>query len=235
MKYLKLFRVIAAYVVISTVAVNAGTPKYSAERIFQRVQSRLDSVRDYSAEITVDVDIPNLRMPKKTLKIFYKKPDKFTVKTTGFAIVPKMGLIPSQIDLLTENTMQEIRSLPDQNEDNAYIIDVHPLEPTVKIETTVWINAESWTIDKILLAAAGSGESVITIQYDKIDGIWLPRNTTVYLNLLHSIPQAQRPSVEFPVGYHGKGSGDEPMNGIIYIEFSNYRLNQGLDDKLFEK
>ena len=32
------------------------------------------------------------RMPKKKIKMFFKKPDKLNIKTNGFAIIPKTGI-----------------------------------------------------------------------------------------------------------------------------------------------
>jgi len=206
-------------------------PKY----ILKKVQSRMDSITDYSARVNVDVDIPNLRMPAKELQIYYKSPDKFKIKASGFAIVPKIGFLPSQTDLLSKNSTIELRSTPEQNDSKSYILDLHPADSLVNMVTSIWINAKRWTIEKILVNAPDMGESVITIQYVDVNGIWLPETTTVYLNMLRSIPELRRPTVGNPVGFPGGKSGNEPMNGTISIRFKEYRLNQGLENILFDE
>jgi len=203
--------------------------------ILKKVQSRLDSITDYSARVNVDVDVPNLRIPAKELQIYYKHPDKFRVKTSGFAIIPKIGFLPSQIDLLSKNATIELLSTPDQNDSKSYILDLHPADSLVKIVTNIWVNAKRWTIEKVLINAPDMGESVITIQYVNVNGIWLPDTTTVYLNMLRSIPELRRPTVEKPVGFSSEKSGNEPMVGTILIRFKDYRLNQGLENKLFDE
>ena len=230
----RLFKLFALLMVLLTVWAQAKQPPDS-NYILKKVQSRLDSVTDYSARVNVEVDIPNLRMPAKELQIYYKRPDKFKIKTSGFAIIPKIGFLPSQTDLLSKNSTIELRSTPDQNDSKFYILDLHPADSLVNMVTTIWVNAKRWTIEKVLINAPDMGESVIDIQYIAVNGIWLPEATTIYLNMLRSIPEMRRPTVENPVGFDGDKSGNEPMSGKISIRFKDYRLNQGLKDKLFDE
>jgi len=224
-------------VLITILFVNGTEAKQpiSAKDILKNVQSGLDSVSDYSATVNIAVDIPRLRMPNKELRIYYKRPDKFTVKTSGFAIVPKIGFLPTQMDFLSEKVTVELRSTPDQNEGSSYILNLRSAESPVDMVTTIWINARRWTLEKVLVNAPEMGESVVNIKYKDIDGIWLPETTMVYLKLVKSIPEMRRPTVEYPIGFPGKKSGNEPMSGTISILFKDYRLNQGLQDELFEE
>lgn len=215
--------------------ITVAKPPLDAKDILEKVRSRLDSVTDYSATVNVAVNIPNLRMPEKDLQIYYKKPDKFTVKTYGFAIVPKVGLLPSQMDFLAENTTVALRSTPDQNDSKAYILEIRTTESQTDMTTTVWIDAQRWTIEKVLFNAPELGESVVVIHYQSIEGIWLPDTTTVYLDLKRSIPEIHRPTIDSPVGFHGGRSGSGPMNGTIRLIFRDYQLNQGLEDALFSE
>ncbi|MBU0710893.1 hypothetical protein KJ762_01230 [bacterium] len=230
----RILKISVLFTALLTVGTQAKPPPDS-NYILKKVQSRLDPVSDYSASVNVDVDIPNLRMPAKELQIYYKRPDKFKVRASGFAIIPKIGFIPSQTDLLSKNSTIELRSTPDQNDSKSYILDLRPTDSPVDMVTTIWVNAKRWTIEKVLVNVPDRGESVITIQYVDVNGIWLPDTTTVYLNMMRSIPEMRRPTVENPVGFAGDKSGNEPMSGTISIRFKDYRLNQGLKDKLFEE
>ncbi|MBN2600978.1 MAG: hypothetical protein JXR87_03180 [Candidatus Marinimicrobia bacterium] len=237
MKRVCLFRLLTLSILLIILLPERGQAKQPTDTnsILEKVQSRLDSVSDYSAMVKVVVDIPNLRMPAKELQIFYKRPDKFKVKTAGFAIIPKIGFIPSQTDLLSRNSTVELRSTPDQNESKSYVLDLHPADSLVNMVMTIWVNAKRWTIDKVLINAPDMGESVIIIQYVDVSGVWLPEATTVYLNMLQSIPEMRRPSIEKPAGFSNNSSRNEPMSGTISIRFKDYQLNRGLEDKLFDE
>ena len=139
------------------------------------------------------------------------------------------------MDLLSEKATIELRSTPAQNEGSSYILNLRSAESPVDMVTTIWINARRWTLEKVLVNAPEIGESLINIKYKDIDGIWLPETTMVYLNLERSIPDMRRPTVEHPVGFSGKKSGNETTSGKISILFKDYRLNQGLSDELFEE
>ncbi|HDP68453.1 MAG TPA: hypothetical protein ENN20_08150 [Candidatus Marinimicrobia bacterium] len=202
--------------------------------ILGKVQAPMEAIADYSVTVTVSVAVPNLRMPDKELRLFYQQPDKIHVETDGFAMLPKVGLVPSQINQLLENVKMTLKSTPEQNESGAYIINLQHLEAPSKMTTTIWINPKRWTLDKVLMNVPDIAETVITIQYQKFEGFWLPEAIKVYLNMQQSIPAMQRPSIEYPVGYFGGSSGKEPVSGIITLDFGDYRVNQGIDSKIFE-
>ncbi|MGC9362975.1 MAG: hypothetical protein ACP5FZ_00240 [Fidelibacterota bacterium] len=199
--------------------------------ILKMVRSGLESIENYSVTVTVSADIPNLRMPDKELRLFYTKPDKFHVETDGFAMLPRIGLAPSQIEELTEKSTIELESQPGQNEDGVYILRLQPLEKGSKMTTTLWINPQRWSLDKIVMRRPDIVETMITIQYRQYEKFWLPETTIVDLRMQKPIPEMQRPSIESPVGYFDGRTGGEPVTGRITIGFSEYRVNRDIDSK----
>lgn len=211
-----------------------GQPLSEPAGILKKVRLGLESIENYSVTVTVSADIPDLRMPDKELRISYAKPDKFHVETDGFALLPRIGLDPSQIEELIEKSTFDLESRPDQNEDGVYILRLQPLEKGSKMTTTLWINPQRWTPDKIVTRMPDIAETVITIYYQQFDGFWLPETTIVDLRMQKPIPEMQRPSIEYPVGYFDGSSGDEPVIGRITIGFSEYRVNREIDSRGFE-
>ncbi len=63
----------------------------TANQILYSLYQKSLLINDYSAEANIKVDIPFIRMLPVDANIYYKKPDKFRVKTTGIAILPKQG------------------------------------------------------------------------------------------------------------------------------------------------
>mgnify|MGYP001335759567 CR=1 FL=1 len=68
----------------------AQTP--SIEHIRDNVISQFAQINDYQVDITISVKMTGFRMPKKKIRMYYKKPDKIKVETRGFAILPKIGV-----------------------------------------------------------------------------------------------------------------------------------------------
>ena len=68
----------------------SSPPTFSAIR--DSVLFRFEAIENYSVDIKISVEMTGFRMPRKKIKMLYKKPDKMKIETLGFAIVPKMGL-----------------------------------------------------------------------------------------------------------------------------------------------
>lgn len=233
----KLFVFIVALAAFVKTPISASElTKPNPQVIIEKVQARLEQIDDYRVTARVNVDIPNLRMPNKKLTIFYKSPDKLSVKTSGFAIVPKIGFLPSVKDLIAENVDIIHKNTLREDGTTLYILDITPKELSVETTATIWVNGQRWTVEKVLLQVKNAGESVMNFYYLQVDSFWLPESTVVYLNMEHGIPHMNRPTVENPVGTIDRRSRNRsgPVSGKVLITFEDYRINKGLDDSLFE-
>lgn len=230
-------------IILSAVIIGGGillgqTDDY-AHRLLEKVRGQMDGIEDYEVTALVTVQIPNLRIPRKEVRIFFKKPDKLAIKTSGFAIVPKAGILPDPTALINEKvSIRFLRTVEIENKPY-HIIEARP---TVKgeIDTlgTFWLNSERWTIDKLMLKMEGTAESIVTFSYTRIEDFWLPETTSVYMQFEKTIPLLSRPTIDNPVGAKRRRSGKqkgESTTGTLKIIFRNYRINQSLSDAIFKE
>ncbi len=237
----KALRLFAFLVVLATLAktslVAAELTKPDSQVIIEKIQARLEQIDDYRVTARVNVDIPNLRMPDKKLTILYKSPDKLSVKTAGFAIVPKIGFLPSVKDLIDEDMEVILKNTLREDGTTLYVLDIIPKELSAETTASIWVNSQRWTVEKVLIQVENAGESVINFYYLQVENFWLPESTVVYLNMERGIPHMNRPTVENPVGTidHRSRNGSGPVSGKVLVTFEDYRINQGLDDSLFEE
>ena len=63
-----------------------------------KINEKFNTINDYKVDMTIKIDVPAFRMPKKKYKVFYKNPDKIKIKSKGFGILPKTGLFTSPND-----------------------------------------------------------------------------------------------------------------------------------------
>lgn len=234
---LKRFVFLVAFAALAKISIVASElTKPAPQVIIEKIQARLEQIDDYRVTARVNVDIPNLRMPDKKLTIFYKSPDKLSVKTSGFAIVPKIGFLPSVKDLINEDVGVTLKNTLREDGVTIYVLDLTPKELPVKTTASIWVNSQRWTVEKVLFHVENAGESVINFYYLQVENFWLPESTVVYLNMEHGIPYMNRPTVENPVGTIDYRSRDKsgPVSGKVLVTFEDYRINQGLDDSLFE-
>jgi len=216
-------------------AVSQSAP--DPQKIIDQVQSTYTAINDYRVTAHVKVDIPNLRMPDKRIRILFKKPDRMSIQTNGFALVPKIGFIPILDTLLTNHMTVQFKNTIQENGKTLHLLEFTPKQPMEDASITIWVDAQRWTIDKALLRLKDTGESVMTFSYRQIDGFWLPETTNVYIHLDRGIPMLNRPTIENPAGSVDRSTlgNKEPMDGQVIILFKDYRINQGIADYLFEK
>ena len=53
----------------------------SIDRLISNTNYQFEKVRDFQAKMSVRLNVPGLRMPKKTYKVYYKHPNKFKADT----------------------------------------------------------------------------------------------------------------------------------------------------------
>jgi outer membrane lipoprotein-sorting protein len=232
----QLFRTFVATVLSVLLFGNSGfSQTVSPRSIFEKVQSRLNEIDDYSVTAKTVVEIPNLRIPDKKIHVFYKKPDRVSIKTSGFAIVPKFGFLPSVSAVISDDVDIELQNTITENDQTMYVLMIKPRELKVNVVTTIWVDAQCWTLEKVLIEAKDFGESVIIFSYVDIDGVWLPDSTTVFLKMKQGIPDMQRPSVEYPVGFMAFNNQPKNIQGKVTVTFRDYKVNRGIDDSVFEE
>ena len=188
--------------------------------------------------------------------MYYKKPNKIKIEADGFAILPKTGVggNPNEyFDMLKEIieiTAFQLDGKPfykitgHVNQDSLEIpISVHD-QDSLDIKMNVFIDAVAWTINKVVVAL--NSEYVFTFEttYTEVDGISVPEKSEFKLGIqgmsrwttrnLFGGPSEDRKDFEAIA----KGVGFDPEKdefaGTVVMEFSKYKVNQGLDDSIFE-
>ena len=48
------------------------------------LKTKLSMVKDYSADVKISLNVSFIRIPVRTAKVFYKKPDKVRIKSPAF-------------------------------------------------------------------------------------------------------------------------------------------------------
>ncbi len=209
-----------------------------ARALLNRVQERFDAINDYQVKVHLAVAIPNFRMPNKDIEVFFKKPDKLKVKASGFAPIPKYGFVPAPAAFLNDSINVEYVRAFRQGTTNYHVVKLTPkVSNKVNAAVLLRINAERWTIDRVVLDFGKIGQTSADISYRLTDGFWMPETTLLIFDLARNVPPVERPNINRPFGGMERfGNDDEqPMQGRITITFSDFAVNRGIDDRLFDQ
>ncbi len=201
------------------------------------LRARFALIQDYQVDLKVRLKMPRMRLPRKRMTLSFKQPDKLALKARGFAMVPRRGLLLSPDSLLAG--LGELRLAGDTLVEGRPVlvlrgqseIEGQPLWAEVLVDRQRWVilGAASYSDTLELLRLNTDFEEVTA-------GIFLPVRTTIHFNFderfIQRLPHTPRRRRK-----HRGGDEHQPHQGTgageAVIEFSNYRVNQGLPDELF--
>jgi len=198
----------------------------TAQEIVRRAADEYDRVQDYMVDAKVAVSSPNVHVPEMNVKIYYKKPDKLHVESKdGFAALPKDGIVIG-------NPLREMLKNSELNlsgSEKALGRDCHLIKVTYRKDdrTTrarVWIDKERWVVVQMAVDPESGPSLRLNMWYARVGGkYWMPSKSQAV--------------VEFPTisGERVQKVSKPSKPSTITVQFSNYKINTGLSDKIFQK
>jgi len=203
-----------------------GQPNLSAKEIVAKAAERFNLIKDYTVDIKVAVDGPTVHIPDMRAKLYYKQPNKLKVGSEdGFAAVPKQGL-------MMENAIRDMISASDLNVIGderingfiCYVIKGTFSKGEQSPPSVVWVDKKHWLIRQIHSKPDFGEMTKINISYTRVaNKYWLPK-TTIAKVFYVTFPNAR---------VEGTEKSTRPTT--ITVTFSNYRVNTGLKDTIFDK
>jgi len=193
-----------------------------------------ERIEDYEVDIKLALDIPGFRMPSRKIHYLYKAPDKSKVEVKGFAIVPKQGIQPF-FTFLEDSVELEI--VNDSLVNDQLVFEV-TLEDTFMSEVgriNFFVEQRTGNITQAWVVHDGQEFFRLTSTYDQVDGIYLPKSTTINMSFPPDFQNIQRLGKKpTEMREFDARMTDEWQRGKISIQFKNYKVNRGLPDYLFE-
>lgn len=222
---------------LAVITVSANYPQTkNPDEILKKVVDAFNKVKDYEVNVSIKVDVDFVKVPDTEAKIYFKQPDKTHFESETFAMLPREGFDYSPANLLKmkHTAFYERQDTIDKLE--TAVVKVIPLgESNDVILSTVWIDESKNLIRKIETTTKTKGTLTIELNYE-------------YRNLGYPLPSMMIFSfnidrLNIPRGFNGDLSGrekqkkkdDKPTTtGKVYVSYSNYKVNVGISDKIFE-
>lgn len=221
----------------------------STESVLDSLEQSYNRIDDYYTRIDVSIKTPMLRMPKKRVDFWFKKPNLTKVETKGFAAIPKSGMISSPIDLFDNLSNIAVIGAEYYNDEQVWILqgellpdslmfqNINNVDAKNTLTMKMWVDLNNWTLVRSETFMDTFKIVEISSDYKSYaNNINLPTETKLSFNYRSDMmPQM--------IGFHGptspsKKSNDQDstkvMSGSITMKYSKYKINQGIDDAFFE-
>ena len=214
--------------------------------------TQFSKIEDYQVDINIKINMTGFRMPKKKIKMFFKKPDKLNIKTNGFAIVPKTGINNNPNELFKMfNYINEVNRTIRDNKQFYFIsgiVNQDSIDMPIKnfkseesnVKMSLLIDAKEWIITEVDIFLDKEKTFSIRTDYININNIMVPEKTKLIIGIkeISRIKNNFNSDLLFNSDNDlAKSSGfnlkNDEFKGEISMKFSNYIINQGIDDQIF--
>lgn len=202
-------------------------------QILDKVLEQQQDIYDYRVKVEIDVDVDFIKMPVKQAELFFKQPDKVRFKSDEFLMLPRKGLNQSIQKILSEEYNAVVTGQELIGRDFHYIIKVIPLGRNQDVVlSTVWVDTVTYLITRMESYTKTRGNSLIEFEY--YEDLKLPSKMTVEFEVKEfNIPlDFINRTIEID---RDKMKSDTLKTGYIYLNFYDYRINQKIDDSVFEE
>ncbi|MBK7104565.1 MAG: hypothetical protein IPH62_04715 [Ignavibacteriae bacterium] len=196
----------------------------NAEKIISAIKSKIDKVDNYSADVEISVKFDFLKMPKSKAEIFFKKPDKFKLKSEKLAILPKGVIDFNPQKIIDKNFTSEI--IGDTLIDNKKlsVIKIIPNADSIKFNAAkLLVDKNEFLIKQIILSLDGNAKIITYFNYNDQKEFALPSQIKINLDFSQVKESENKRRRNIP----------ENFKGDITINYNNYKVNKGIEDSVF--
>jgi outer membrane lipoprotein-sorting protein len=209
-------------------------PQKDPDAILNKVVNNFKKINDYEVGVKIKIDVEFLKVPDMEARIFYKQPDKLHIESESFALLPRKGLDFSPLSILEKEHTAILEREDNLNGHKTFVIKVIPLGETDDlILSTLWIDKDQYFIRKIESTTKMSGSYLIDLKYSENPEYPLPSKMIFSFEI---------DKTRLPKGMDGEmraekdeGTQEKKSPGKVYVDYFEYKINQGIPDKVFEK
>ena len=204
----------------------------SGEAILRNVAASFPGVRDYSVTLDITPDIERLNVPPMHVKMYYKQPDKFHFESDNFALLPREGLAFNPERLLTRFSVEEVSGDSVDGKQELKLL-LRPREERARAtKVLLYVDSSAWKPSRIVTSLFDGRTMTATFRYEEQSGHLMPsvlivqftsptQDTTEQNSTVDEAAPIQRPQM--------------PRRGTVTIRYSDYEINTGLSDDIFNK
>lgn len=209
----------------------------SANTILETMKQNALKIKDYEVTLRIKTNVDFLKIPESESTLSFKQPDKVKLKSDHFSLVPKKFQFFSPLVLLKNDYTSFIEREEKLGNNTCYVIKIIPSgEKSEIILTTAWVDKSLLVFRKLDITTKNSGSMTLTMNYDQNIAKKYPLPSDIVFSF-------DLGNMSMPRGMGGNYDSDDAQKknkqklskGSVEMTFTNYKVNIGLDDKLFEE
>lgn len=197
-------------------------------KYLENAVARFDRIRDYVVDVRVHLDIEAVKAPDMEANVYFKEPDKVKIVPKGLFFMPRdVGIVnPRKFDP-KKFVIEVTDTLPYDGDPAVRLLLTPKKDESGRREIVLTIDKKDWLIREISTAPFPGKTASARITYGEFDGFMMPVKVDVKLDMGKMNGEARE--------FGGQRMGMNQLKGTVEVYYSNYKINTGLSDKIFEK
>lgn len=198
-----------------------------ADSLVKEVLKKNALVQSFRADVSIDVDVDFINIPIKKGRIFFKAPDKFKFRATGFVLVPKKGLDFSVQEML----LQPHTAIYVSSDDTNHMLKIVPMSQDADyVIANLWIDQKNLRISKVAITSQQQGNFLMKFGYGDLE-FDIPTSTEVFFD----ISQVDIPMQFITNMKPERKDKNSQTQGRVKMTYSNFKINGEIPDQVFEE
>ena len=207
----------------------------NAEAILQKLKQKLEKVNDYEAKGKMKTNVVFIKAPVADVKIYYKKPNMLRIiNENGISFIPKGSVNISLNNIFTDLQNFDIIDAGNDSE-GLHVIKMLPKGDTADIVlSTLYIDEKNLLIKKSKTTTRENGSYELLMSYGKYAEYELPDKIVFSFNTKdYKLPKGI--TLDYDEGTEKNSDKLKNKKGTVEIIYSNYVINKGIDNKIFQR
>jgi outer membrane lipoprotein-sorting protein len=188
-------------------------------------------VQDYSVVLDITADMERMTIPPMQVRMYYKQPDKFHFESESFAMLPREGLAFSASRVLSRFTVEGVTEQMSPQGKQFELLLRPKDERARSTKLVLTIDGTNWKPMKIVSSLFDGRTMTAAFQYEKQNDYLMPSLLTVQFTSSSADTTEQAMGMEEVAPVHRP---QMPRKGTITIRYSEYKINTGLSDDIFD-
>ena len=234
--------------------------EYSSEKdsltchyLIMKTHDKFLEIKEYQVDISVDLYMPAIRMPRSKYKVFYKYPDLVDIESESFGVLPKAGLFESPLENFNNLEDKSLSDFKDSLNINDVIVNgyaifdslkfVSPNEYFKMLDTFVEVKIDTvnWVVKNVKASIFTRKDNIPLFEIDNFyqfveDDFYMPtKSIAKYFikdkKLSNWLNDDTDDYLDKLTSSKSNDSG-ELVEGRIEVFYSDYIINRGIGGKL---
>ncbi len=221
--------------------VSIGTIKASdADKLYYSLRTKVLSVKDYTADVRMKIDINRMRIPQLKGTLFFKSPDKMRLERHGgLSILPKKNINLTLSNLMPDGKVTVIdMGTSTIDGKKLRVLKVIPEDELSQIILAkIWIDEANMLILKTETTSRNDGTIAMDLSFGKYASYALPDRVIITMDVKdYKLPKGitldynDVPTPPTPPGE----KKSKTQKGTIQISYLSYDINKGISDDKFK-